>query len=152
MREMKDSGVVWIGKVPLDWEINKLKYVAPFRNQKAKENKKGYIAMENVESGTGKFVGEQYTPDGDANIIKSGDVLFGKLRPYLNKSYCVLNKGCCSGEFVVFAPNTINSEFLFYLTLSSGFVKWVDDSTYGTKMPRANPNFIKNRGFGHDCG
>ena len=142
--KMKDSGVEWIGEIPDGWSVIKLKYLISLRSQKAGNDKNGYIALENIEKGTGKFIGQNFLPEGDAAIIKKGDVLFNKLRPYLNKSYLSDQDGCCSNEFLVMTPKKISAEYLFYITLSAGFVKVIDNSTYGTKMPRANPNFVIN--------
>lgn len=35
MREMKDSGNVWYGKIPYDWELNKIKYLTTIRSESA---------------------------------------------------------------------------------------------------------------------
>lgn len=142
--EMKETSAQWFNKIPFAWHINKFKYVAPLRGEKAKEDKSNYIALENIEKFTAKKIGEQYEPDGDANHFETNDVLFGKLRPYLSKSYLPTNSGCCSGELLVMIPKKIMPKYLLYITLNTKFVKCVDDSTYGAKMPRANWTFIGN--------
>lgn len=141
--EMKDSGVECIGEIPQNWKTYKLKYITKLRKEKA-INKENYIGLENVESKTGKFIGSQVKPDGDAIIFHKNDVLFGKLRPYLSKSLLVEQEGCCSGEFLVITPKQVIPKYLLYITLSKTFVEHVNSSTYGAKMPRSNWEFVRN--------
>lgn len=143
----KDSGVAWIGEIPENWQIIRLKFCTELKNKKwlSKNQKQKYIGLENVESNTGKFIDTESTYDLTQTLIcNPGDVIFGKLRPYLAKAYEVTEKACCSGEFAVFGNFTGNSTYLKYVFLSDWFIKIVDASTYGTKMPRAGTNFIKN--------
>lgn len=137
------SGEEWIGEYPSHWNLSKMKYVSTLRRKKA-DNKNNYIGLENIESFTGRRVGENLVPEGEASCFKKGDVLFGKLRPYLSKSLCANEDGCCSGEILVLIPKQVSQRYLFYVTLSHTFVKRVNDSTYGTKMPRASWDFIGN--------
>ncbi len=153
IREDKESGEIWIGKIPSSWSCEKLKFLTRQHTDRA-DNNEGYIALENVEGWTGKFVETGNTAEGDTLIVKQGQVLFGKLRPYLAKAYLVVAEGCCSSEFIVLEPipaekrlnkrNGITAEYLRYGLSSIGFVNRVDLSTYGTKMPRANAAFINN--------
>lgn len=79
------------------------------------------------------------------NSFEKGDVLFGKLRPYLAKAYKAESDGLCVGEFLVLRPsNEITQDFLFYRTISSDFITQVNNSTFGAKMPRADWGFIGN--------
>lgn len=146
-KEKKDSNVEYIGKCPKEWKIMKLKFTTNVRNEKY-ESKYGnieYFALENIESESGKFINKDNIYDREGSIIcNKNDVVFGKLRPYLAKVYKVKNFCCCSSEFAVFYDFKGEVDYLKYLLLSYGFIKIVDASTYGTKMPRANINFIKN--------
>lgn len=145
--EIKDSNIEYIGKIPKDWKIIKLKFATRVRNEKY-EKKYGnieYFALENIESESGKFINTDNIYDREGSIIcNKNDVVFGKLRPYLAKVYKVEDLCCCSSEFAVFYDFKGEVEYLKYLLLSYGFIKIVDASTYGTKMPRANIDFIKN--------
>ena len=74
-----------------------------------------------------------------SNVCKKGDVLFGKLRPYLAKGYIPTQDSICSPEFIVLRPNDlINNSFLLYYLLSSSFVSYIKDQVAGVKMPRTN--------------
>ena len=53
---MKDSGVEWIGEIPCNWEILRLKYCFSVRNEKYENGNYDYVALENVESFSGKYI------------------------------------------------------------------------------------------------
>jgi type I restriction enzyme S subunit len=145
---MKDSGVEWIGDIPEHWDVKKLKYVLKSYNKKisSRNSDLRYLGMENIISKTGEINNESAEVEGLANHFKPNHILFGKLRPYLAKVYLADFEGICSTEFLVFEvlePN--NAKFLQILLLSNGFIQNIDSSTYGSKMPRANPDFINNQ-------
>lgn len=146
-REMKDSGIEWIGEIPKEWETKKLKYTASFVLDKYDKSlgELSYIALENIHSWSGSYVETDSQYDREQSLVcKSGDILFGKLRPYLAKVYMSHSLQCCSGEFAVIRVYNQSNCYMLYQFLSHGFIFEVDRSTYGTKMPRANVDFIKN--------
>jgi type I restriction enzyme S subunit len=76
---------------------------------------------------------------GLASVFQSGDVLFGKLRPYLAKAWQAGRDGVCSTEFLILRPSLpLDGKFLLYCLLTPEFIGAVDASTFGAKMPRAN--------------
>lgn len=141
---MKDSGIEWIGKIPEQWQIKKLKYVLYQRNEKISDVSLKYIGLENIISFSNKYMNTNNIsePSSMNNICKKGDILFGKLRPYLAK--CIISDfdGMCSGEFLVLYNCRGVVSYYHYLLLSHWFLDMVNSSTYGTKMPRANWDFI----------
>jgi type I restriction enzyme S subunit len=146
--KMKDSGVDWIGEIPEHWEVKRLKYVANLVSDKmvSKGNPLNYIGMENIESWTGNYLATNSETEGLANYFKEGDILFGKLRPYLAKVYLAKDEGICTTEFLVYRNgNEIFNWYLHLLMLSFEFINLIDSSTYGSKMPRANSDFIGNQ-------
>ena len=142
----KDSGIAWIGEIPEHWEIKRLKNICSQTN--IKENSKGnplpYIGLENIESGSGKYIDTTSEVDGIANRFCKSNVLFGKLRPYLSKVYLAKSDGICSTEFIVYDTKENDCHFIHKLLLSQSFIDVVNSSTYGAKMPRANSEFINN--------
>ena len=146
--KMKDSGVEWLGDVPEHWEVRKLKYSVRLNKHRIFDNDENItvkIALENIESKTGRLLNlNENAFEGVGTIFKNGDVLFGKLRPYLAKVTAPNFEGSCVNEILVLSPNhgIWYSDFLKYRMLSSKFIKIVDDSTYGSKMPRASWDFI----------
>ncbi|MBQ7453975.1 MAG: restriction endonuclease subunit S [Selenomonadaceae bacterium] len=147
-RPTKFSGVDWLGEVPDDWEIVKLKHISRFMQTKynASDGNLNYIGLENIVGWSGAFIETDSVYDREQSLIcEAGDILFGKLRPYLAKVYLNKSKQCCSGEFAVIRMNDFTyRKFFYYQLMSHGFIFTVDSSTYGTKMPRANAEFIKN--------
>ena len=96
-----------------------------------------YIGLENVQSGTGRLLVDKLVADpAGAIAFRSGDVLFGKLRPYLRKVLVAQFGGRCSPEFLVLRPLGIDSRFLSYLLLSSPVTEWCVINSAGAKMPR----------------
>jgi len=147
--EYKDSGVQWLGEVPEHWEVKRLKLAAHLNDRKVEadeENPVPYIGMENIESWTGKLlpIDSEIVPSGVANRFTARSTLFGKLRPYLAKACNPGFDGLCSTELLVIESENFDRRALLYWLLADGFIKLVDSSTYGSKMPRANWDFIGN--------
>lgn len=101
------------------------------------------IELENIESGTGMIWGEAGL--GDQSSLKSkfqsGDVLFGKLRPYLRKFWQANTDGICSTEIWVLRGKAALSDFLFYLVQTERFIRVASQSS-GSKMPRADWSIV----------
>jgi len=137
---------------PDAWRPARLKFAAPLRNERmsASSDHADYLGLENIESWTGRIIeGESKSNDtteddaGLANVFKEGDVLFGKLRPYLAKACHAPRDGVCSTELLVMRPaEFLHPRFLLYSLLTPDFVGAVDASTFGAKMPRASWDFI----------
>lgn len=146
MRKMKDSGIEWIGEIPEGWEVTKLKYLSTFPIEKNARTDSPYIGLENIESWTGQYVSSDSQCDkSQALAFFENNILFGKLRPYLAKVFCASNDGCCSSEFCILNfSSSVNIRYFWNLLISPTFIDHVTKSTYGTKMPRANTDFIKN--------
>lgn len=140
---MKDSGVEWLGQVPEHWMTKRLKHCASLVSQKQRINAQLVIALENIESFTGQFVKTDSSYTGEDVAFAKGDVLFGKLRPYLSKVHRCETNGIAFGDVLTYRPHEqTGSEYLFYTMISSWFVEIVNSSTYGAKMPRASSEFI----------
>ena len=142
---MKDSGVEWIGQIPEEWNLVQIKNVTSVRNKKRSNENLPYIGLENVESFSSKYVFTANAYDLSlSNIAFSGDVIFGKLRPYLAKVLLIRKDCCVSSEFAIFQCSNIYNKYLQYLLLSSCFIDAVNSATCGTKMPRANIDYINS--------
>lgn len=146
--KMKPSGVDWLGDIPEGWEIKRLNYLVRNIVDKATENdeRELVVALENIESWSGKFISpeNQKPPEGDLKRFVGSDVLFGKLRPYLAKAMIAEQDGLCVGEALIFRVNKLlTNKFLLYRILTADFINYIDASTQGAKMPRAEWEFIK---------
>ena len=112
-----------------------------------------YVGLENIEPTTGRLIEDSVTDkgpnlletnsDGRQSIVfRSGDVLFGRLRPYLAKALLAEFPGRCTTEALIMEPHSINPRFLRHVCLSAAFTNAVDASTFGSKMPRAEWDFV----------
>ena len=106
-----------------------------------KETNYPCIELEHVEQGTGRISGTISTEYQKSikTVFISGDILFGKLRPYLRKYAQPTFDGVCSSEIWVFSGNKrlCENNFLFYLVQMPAFLM-AANVTSGTKMPRAD--------------
>jgi type I restriction enzyme S subunit len=147
-KELDNSGVTWLQKKPSHWRIKRLKFSTDLINNKVsvEDSPLPYLGLEHIESWTGRKIdGEISNSEGLASSFITGDVLFGKLRPYLAKVHLAQQDGLISSEaLVVRSKDKLHAEFLKYYMLSRDFINIVDSSTYGSKMPRASWDFIGN--------
>ena len=135
----------------------RLKHVVWLRRSRVdgNEDDRPYVGLENIESWTGKLLGNSAATDEArsaimvegtslSNTFEPGDVLLGKLRPYLAKVWVAEFPGRSTTELLVMHPVEIEPRFLRYVCLWRDFVDAVDASTFGSKMPRADWDFIGN--------
>lgn len=100
-----------------------------------------YIGLEHVESGTNRITGEGTAGDVKSTVavFSSGDVLYGRLRPYLNKVIQPSFDGVASTEFLVFNEReALSSQFLLHLLSSSDVVAHANAASSGVNLPRVS--------------
>lgn len=69
--------------------------------------------------------------------FEEGDILYGKLRPYLNKVVLADSPGYCTTEIVPISPEEgIESKWVFYALKNPDFIRYVSAITRGINMPR----------------
>jgi type I restriction enzyme S subunit len=139
---MKANQDDFLDLLPNGWTFDRFKDVATLRNEKTDEasSDEDYLELEDMESGTGRILSRRNTLEVESavTIFKQGDVLFGKLRPYLEKYYLAEFDGKCTGEILAFKPERIHPRFLLYCIASSWFIARCNTLAYGAKMPRIN--------------
>lgn len=139
----KDSGIEWIGEVPSHWEVCRLKNFTFLQN--IPSSNKNKIGLENIEGKTGRFIETNSEFDGNGIEFEVGDIIYGKLRPYLQKVWIATFKGNAVGDFFVFRTKVnCYNKYLFYTMLSNGFTAICNGATLGAKMPRVSSDFICN--------
>ena len=106
------------------------------------------IELDSIEQNTGRllntYISDQFTSQ--KNKFSKGNVLYSKLRPYLNKYYYSQINGVCSSE--IWVLNTLNkkilsNKYLYYFIQTNRFSS-VANKSAGSKMPRADWKLIKN--------
>ena len=106
------------------------------------DEKYNYIALENIESNTGRVINNIPTQGSEISStkvgFKKGMVLYGKLRPYLNKVIVAKKNGIATTEIIPFeCSEAINADFLAYFLRSQYFVDLAMNNCSGARMPRA---------------
>lgn len=142
MYSYKESGIEWLGKVPEHWTLDRVKDVVTLRDEKCvvRSDELNYLELEDLSQGTGQVLSFRDTL-GVASAVqrfRKGDVLFGKLRPYLEKYYLTQEDGYCTGEILPLVPKRVNSAFFKYFVGSPNFIAQCTVLAYGAKMPRVN--------------
>jgi type I restriction enzyme S subunit len=132
-----------------EWEVKKLGEVAS--NKSGKYNPINAVdsikcvEMEHLATETGQLLG--YTDGSKSgsikNVFNEGDVLFGKLRPYLKKYLQAPFDGVCSSEIWVLKGKNISNDFLYRIIQTNSFIDLANQSS-GSKMPRADWNVVEN--------
>lgn len=138
----KESGVEWLGEVPEHWKIKRLKYGLRLLTEKT-NRRENPIALENIQGWSGRFIPTETVFEGEGVAFAPGDILFGKLRPYLAKALLTEFSGEAVGDFFVMRPSQdVNGNFILYQILNKEFISIVDGSTFGAKMPRVSWEFM----------
>jgi len=140
----KDSGVEWIGKVPEGWEVARIKRKAQIATDRCSTIPEGftYIGLEDVESGSGQYkptaTTSRQSDDSTVGLFQKGDVLYGKLRPYLRKCITGPFDGACSTEFLVLKPSSLSARWLQNWLLTNEVTQQIEAGCDGAKMPRTD--------------
>ena len=96
-----------------------------------------YIGLENIDSSTGDYVeSKEKEIVSSAARFRKGDILFPKLRPYLNKVHRAQFDGFCSTEFHVFEAHDINPDYLTIVLRSSLTLAQTKHLMTGNTLPR----------------
>lgn len=153
MKEKATAKPFYNSTIPSDWEMmefgefvetEKGKYV-PVANENLR-----CLELEHFDQGTGHVLGWVNSSEQKStkNKFKKGQVLFGKLRPYLRKYWLAEYDGVCSSE--VWVLNSKNkkcgNEFLFRLVQTHRFIQVANVSS-GSKMPRADSDYVSSFPF-----
>lgn len=122
----------------------RLKNLATLNVDCTLRDERPFIALEHVEGWTGSLVQGIELPirapaQAGMSAVEPGDVLFGKLRPYLAKSWVVDRPALASTELMCLRPRRgTDSRWLGYLLRASPFIDWAVTGSEGTKMPRTS--------------
>ena len=105
-----------------------------------------YVGLQNIESNTGVFIPseEERESFGTALKFEKGDILFPKLRPYLNKVYLAEFDGVCSTEFHVLKAKKCDKMYLFCFLNSQLVVNQTSYLMTGNTLPRLQTAEVEN--------
>ena len=124
------------------WETQPIQEIAPEKpSNDLQEGNVWLLNLDMIEPNTGHIIEKVYVDSKELLSVSpfdEGNVLFSKLRPYLNKVVIPNGKGYATTELLPLRPNgkKLNRTFLSYLLRSDEFVTYANSIATGTKMPR----------------
>ncbi|WP_444647879.1 restriction endonuclease subunit S [Flavobacterium columnare] len=136
-----------IDKIKAKNDILKLKHVVKNVKKVTSEINANdiYIGLENIESNTGEYIATNDKQSiSSAGVFKKGQILFPKLRPYLNKVYLTEFDGLCSTEFHIFQSEKFDNDFLSIYLRSDLIVNQTKHLMTGNTLPRLQTEDINN--------
>ena len=139
-----------IGRIPEEWEDVKLEEVCHKKINKFEPRESNriypYIGLEHIEAHSHMLNGYGKSDEtlSTKNMFVTNDILYGKLRPYLNKVWKAEFDGVCTTEIlVILANDRIEQDYLYYLLQQKRFVEYANSMTEGTSLPRVNLDDIR---------
>ncbi|MFC1490626.1 restriction endonuclease subunit S [Candidatus Latescibacterota bacterium] len=134
----------------MSWDRVRLGDICKISKTKHDGKRLPYVGMENIKSGTGQLAVKPIPTSVKSATFRFNEniVLYGRLRPYLNKVLLPDFEGHCSTEiFPIECGNHLDKRFLFYWLTSENTVRRINRTSTGTRMPRANVNALLNFEF-----
>ena len=150
MREMKDSGIEWIGATPETWKMIPLKYLASYNDEVLSENTDDefefdYIEIGSVQYGRGIIYTEHMkfknAPSRARRIVRKDDIIVSTVRTYLKAVATIPacnNLLIASTGFIVIRPHKVLPRFMNYALLSESFISLVESHSTGISYPAIN--------------
>ncbi|MDO9624432.1 MAG: restriction endonuclease subunit S [Pseudomonas sp.] len=109
------------------------------------------LELEDIERDSSKLLDKktvaERAPKSSKNKFRAGDVLYGKLRPYLNKVLRANEDGFCSSEIIPISAGLLNRDFIFHALRSPVFIDYVQNASHGMGMPRLGTQQAKAAPF-----
>ena len=121
--------------------------IEPSKEKLDPQNSKNriFIGLEHIESNTGKILGkgDSKNTKSTKSVFRAGDILYGKLRPYLNKVCIPDFDGVCSTDILVFTKNeNFSCKYVSYFLSLPKFVRFSTRNSTGVQHPRIKFNVI----------
>ena len=129
------------------YQVRKLNEIAKFVRVLTTEKMPNlrYIGLENIQSNTGIYLPKTEVEEfGTANVFESGQVLFPKLRPYLNKVFHANLNGVCSTEFYVLDSFLVSNDYLACFLRTSLIVSQTKRLMTGNTLPRLQTKDVES--------
>lgn len=132
-------------EIPDSWEWCRLGNVCPFGKSESKSpneirDNEWVLDLEDIEKETGVLLQKKRRSEMQTssikNVFNSGNVLYSKLRPYLNKVIIADEDGFCTSEIFPLDFGEISAKYAQILLMSPYFVNYTVQCSYGVKMPR----------------
>ena len=157
MRQMKDSGIEWIGEIPESWDVERLKYHIDFNPPTDipsydDEQQVSFLPMDCLRRGTHTIQIADYGKVKKGYVVfQNGDILMAKVTPCLENGNIAIardlidNVGFGSTEINVIRCSGIHRKYLFYTLQCKTYIERAVADMYGVAgLKRLNPSFIPN--------
>ena len=153
----KDSGIEWLGDIPKEWSLKKLKYISRVNSLSLSETTKedyefNYIDIGNVDIEKGFNLGEKIrfekAPSRARRIVRKGNTIVSTVRTYLKAIAYIgddVEDVIVSTGFAVINPNKeIEPKFLYYLLRSEKFIDRICALSVGVSYPAINSSELSS--------
>ena len=146
-QEVNESAIEGPFDIPENWCWCELGTLVNFKHGTAARNNSIHpnswlLDLEDIEKETGVLLRKKKMAEvnalSDKRPFKRGDVLYSKLRPYLNKVIIADEDGVCTTEILALDFGEVNAKYAQTFLMSKHFVDYVMMDAYGVKMPRAD--------------
>lgn len=140
-------------EIPAKWKWIKMEELTPFGKCERIDscnfsNGTWLLNLEDIEKDNGKLLSKNkiFQNKGNKHVFKKGDVLYSKLRPYLNKVLVANEDGICTTEIIPLKinENILSNWYFCFFLRSPYFVHYAVSHSYGVKMPRVSTTDAKN--------
>ena len=107
------------------------------------------LELEDIEKDSAKILCARHKKDreikGVRHRFKAGDILYSKLRTYLNKVLIAPNEGFCTTEIIPISVKLgIHNKYICHVLRSQAFLDYTAQCGYGVKMPRLSTKDAQN--------
>lgn len=134
-----------------EWKTEPMNEVAPTMNYSGTFDEKIWLLnLDMIEAQTGRIIDYLYVTKNEVGnstcTFDTSNVLYSKLRPYLNKVVVPDRCGYATSELVPLqpVPSKLNREYLAYMLRSDEFVNMINEKVAGAKMPRVSMGDFRN--------
>jgi|APSaa5957512535_1039671.scaffolds.fasta_scaffold12769_2 restriction endonuclease S subunit len=142
------------GSNPMGWEKVKLNQLCSFDKKSVKPENvldgTNYLGLECIEKTTGNILDIMTVMNGELKSNKfwfdESHILYGKLRPYLNKVALPCFDGICSTDIIPIQPilSETNRAFISYILKNKCFVSFAHERSSGANLPRISPKEVQS--------
>jgi type I restriction enzyme, S subunit len=143
-----------IGLVPEIWKVVELGDICERIStniQPIVNGNKPYVGLEHIDSGAiylSSF-GKESEVVSSKSVFKKGEILYGKLRPYLDKAILAPFDGICSTDILVFSGRKeVQNEYLIHFFHTKKLIDFANSTTAGVQHPRTSWSSLKKLKIG----
>lgn len=128
-------------EIPEEWKVTSLADVCTIRQSYETTSSELYVGLEHILQNQNQLNGQGSTKEftSTKNTFYKNDILYGKLRPKLNKVWLATEDGYCSTDILPLQTNEkIQPQILLLILTNYRFLWYAVATSAGTKMPRTS--------------